>query len=421
MMDQTDMPTADLRLGDCLDVMAGMGDGSVDAVVTDPPYDLGTGKGRGFMGKAWDGTGVAFRPETWAEVLRVLKPGGYLLAFGGTRTFHRQVCAIEDGGFIVRDTLMWLHGQGFPKSKACLKPAWEPITLAARPAKTVRELGIDGCRIGMGEDRAAGGVAKIPSVFQAKGNQPCRPSGGRWPANVLLQHHESCEQVGTRRVKGTNISHSSAGDQVWCEGGGWKAKQRTNHADPDGLETVPDWRCAEGCPVAMLDGQAGVSRDGVAGKRNGVAHVTLHGLGARDEPWGGYGGEGGPSRFFYCAKASRRDRHEGCEGMEAKALNWSSGDKSPGTFQAEGTDKTSPNHHPTVKPTDLMRWLVRLITRPGDLILDPFAGSGSTGKACVLEGRRFVGIEQDAAYLEIARHRITSALASAPLFSGAAP
>jgi hypothetical protein len=149
--------------GDCLDVMAGMEPASVDAIVTDPPYDLlsasrngsrrinnpdnpGGRTGRGFMGKTWDGTGIAFRPETWAAMLQVAKPGAYLLAFGGTRTYHRMVVAIEDGGWLIRDCLVWVYAQGFPKSRANLKPAWEPIVLA-RKRGPLRRLAIDACRI----------------------------------------------------------------------------------------------------------------------------------------------------------------------------------------------------------------------------------------------------------------------------------
>jgi DNA modification methylase len=378
--------------GDCLEVMADMEPGSVDAVVCDPPYELG------FMGKTWDASGVAYRPETWAEVLRVLKPGGHLLAFGGTRTFHRMTTAIEDAGFEVRDCLSWMYGSGFPKSldvskaidKAAgaerevvgkrhakyatrngttfggsdpladhwndatapatdaarewagwgtaLKPAWEPIVMARKPfrstvAQNVLEhgtgaLNIDGTRIGT----AGGGGNGLGSHFDRLGDTEPRfkhgddagGSVGRWPANVVLDEHAA----------------------------------------------------------AMLDAQSGVSRDGVAVQRNKqeVDPSTVSFNSRRGSEDVGYGGEGGASRFFYTAKASKADRGTG-------------------------------NTHPTVKPISLMRWLVRMVTPPGGTVLDPFAGSGSTLVAAVIEGFQCVGIEREDDYVQIIRSRLSAPIA----------
>jgi site-specific DNA-methyltransferase (adenine-specific) len=196
--------------GDCVEVMAGMEPDSVDAICCDPPYDLlsidrggsprvdGTGPfGRvkagtsgGFMGKHWDGTGVAFRPETWAAALRVAKPGAYLLAFGGTRTVHRMTCALEDAGWVIRDMLVWAYAQGFPKSRASLKPAWEPIVMARKPGAS-RDLNIDAARI-----PATDNVTFSERIRQdddrrveyrkgtVRGQVPTEQ--GRWPANVIL-------------------------------------------------------------------------------------------------------------------------------------------------------------------------------------------------------------------------------------------
>jgi site-specific DNA-methyltransferase (adenine-specific) len=338
-------------LGDCLEVMAGMDENSVDAVVTDPPYGLG------FMGKRWDGMPPG--PETAAAILRVLKPAHYLVAFGGTRTHHRLMVALEDAGFEIRDMLMWLYGSGFPKGKGNLKPAWEPIVLCRKPGKGVRELGIDECRIGTTEQLQGSTVRNdIRGGNFGAGHRPGpdiapyeQSPSGRWPANLILD-----EEAG-----------------------------------------------------AMLDEQSGTLTSGALDRSRITAPNKTYGVAPQSRS-GEYAlNSGGASRFFYCPKASRSERNEGCEDLPAKMLRWSSGEQSPGTFQSEGTDKYARNHHPTVKPVDLMRWLVRLIAPEGGTVLDPFMGSGTTGVACVKEGRSFVGIEREAEYLAIAEARIDAA------------
>lgn len=378
-----------LHHGDCLEVMAGMEAASIDAVVCDPPYGLE------FMGKSWDkltgkmdvrqpgdanyqtpdnphgrskvryGYGTSMAPMQewhceWAvEALRVLKPSHYLLAFGGTRTWHRLACAIEDAGFEIRDTLMWLYGSGFPKGKACLKPAWEPVILARKPGP-MRELGIDECRIGY-ETVNGGNLADNPhlrqtikhtgSTFGANQEAAVNPSG-RWPANLVLD-----EEAGRE-----------------------------------------------------LDGAAGVltTHPGTCRSDYGAG---MYGAARREGDVLSVGDSGGPSRFFYCAKASRRERNAGLEGMEARQRDLSRHADQPSMNGGEGNPynrgaKRVQNHHPTVKPVALMRWLVRLVAQPGDVVLDPFTGSGTTGVACAKEGRDFIGIEREAEYVEIARRRI---------------
>lgn len=386
---------------DCIEAMPVLADASIDAVVCDPPYGLE------FMGREWDrlagtpgynergritdrpdaqvpygrGGGVnsyqAGRPmqdwhEAWArEALRVLKPGGYLLAFGGSRTAHRLAAGVEDAGFEIRDEIMWLYGTGFPKAAnpgrqladehrhpgdfrhreaaaweghgTALKPGHEPIVVARKPlaatvARNVLEhgtgaLNIDGCRVGHASaDDLAASQAKNPGredvvtsgVYGAGRPQQRVNAAGRWPANVVLTHAEDCREA-----------------------------------------------CVEGCPVGELDRLGGVSR------------------------------------FFYTAKTSAAERNAGLDGFERRdgrgyaggPLNRPEHESSDGA-QRSGARSPRANTHPTVKPLALMRWLVRLVTPPGGVVLDPFAGSGSTGCAAVLEGFDFLGIERQDTELE---------------------
>lgn len=325
----------ELHHGNCLDILRTMPDCSVDAVVTDPPYGLS------FMGKRWDYDVPS--TEIWAECLRVLKPGGYLLAFAGTRTQHRMAVRIEDAGFEIRDMLAWMYGSGFPKSHnldgehqgwgTALKPAMEPITMARKPfkatvAQNVQEWGtgainIDGCRIGA--------------------DDKCQPPKAGY------KRHE------------TDAAYAFAGD----------AKFQTT-----GTNIHPDTRWP-----------ANVMHDGSA--------EILQGM-------------GDAARFFYTPKACKDDRDDGCEMMDAKQYSHDGRDKAiENAYQRN--DSQARNFHPTVKPTDLMRYLCRMVTPTGGVVLDPFTGSGSTGRGAVLEGFRFIGCEMDADYIEIAKARILAA------------
>ncbi len=360
-----------LRRGDLLRVLPTLQPNTFDACVTDPPYNLG------FMGKAWDGTGIAFNPETWRAVYRVLKPGAYLVAFGGTRTSHRMVCAIEDAGFQIRDSLTWLYGSGFPKSLnlgqgrgTALKPASEPIVLAWKPFKgtiaaNVAQYGtgglnIDACRIGTsaGDDarRVRHSGAGTGDIEQWRTGQRASDNGGshlgRWPANVLLDEEAAAE-----------LNEQSG--------------ERTSGA-----------RKARGDPF-----QSGMFEGGR--RHGGLCEAST----------------GGASRFFYCAKPSRKEREAGCEGLPLALAG--SGDHRPGGTMHERAGDGGPvvrrNTHPTVKPVALMRWLVRLVTPVGGTVLDCFAGSGTTGMACKAEARPCVLIEREAAYLPIIRARVRAA------------
>jgi site-specific DNA-methyltransferase (adenine-specific) len=362
--------------GDCREVLATMDDASIDAIVTDPPYELG------FMGKAWDVAGVAYSVDLWAEVLRVLKPGGHLLAFGGTRTYHRMTVAIEDAGFEVRDSIHWVYGSGFPKSldvskaidKAApgtaaaaewdgwgtaLKPAHEPIVVARKPldgtvAANVLEYGtgalnIDGCRVG--NEVRHNPACRTPDGSPSLGNGWTATEGttatGRWPANFVLTHAADCEPIGTTTERvGGGANATSGFVEGYERGDGFVGRD----------VSAAVWRCAPGCPVAALDEQSGEAA----------------------------------SRFFTVT-----ERDDGSFRYVAK----------PGCAERNaGTDR---NIHPTVKPLDLMRWLVRLVTPPGGVVLDLFAGSGTTLASAILEGFDCVGVEMTDDYLPLIEGRCT--------------
>lgn len=394
-----------------------LADASVDSIVTDPPYHLtSTNRGStpgsvaaskdvfartkagGFMGMAWDGGDIAQDPAMWAECLRVLKPGGYLLAFSGTRTYHRMACAIEDAGFEIRDQIGWAFGSGFPKSHngpwggTALKPAWEPVCMARRPLIGTVEanwrehgtgaLNIDGCRIA-GEStlrEKAAGRGQFPHEDDAWEPKAVTVGSdlGRWPANLI---HDGSDEVLAAFPNAPGAQSPVTGDEPSSSTSSVYGKFKRAASD----------RTGEASAHSDNDGPAGFNMK----------------PGARREATSA-------ARFFYCAKADRADRNAGLDGMPTKDLNWSSGTQAPGTFQSPNTNRAAQNHHPTVKPTDLMRYLCRLVTPAGGVVLDPFMGSGSTLKAAELDGFSAIGIELSAEYIEIARRRIA---ADAPLFA----
>lgn len=548
---------------DCIEAMREMDEASVDAVVCDPPYSLR------FMGRGWDDQGEGAQIEeshrAWAtEALRVLKPGGHLLAFGGTRTYHRLACAVEDAGFEIRDSLIWLYGSGFPKSLAvdkaidrqrddkidhvceflrkgidnsgltrrgigehfgldprqvdqwaprltdksardrahvptldqwaelkqlldlpadmdaevwrlngrkgqpgenwerrevvgespyaarrprpgdgvtihmpaaddvtapatpgaqrwqgwgtALKPAHEPIVVARKPligtvAENVQRFGtgavnVDECRIGhttvnggnladnphlRGSTHRAtsiGGQGIYGGADPSDGEHTA--ASGRWPANVVLSHLPECKDG----------PDDSGGACFYFEGRTVQEHQASSV-------------CAPGCPVAELDRQSGELTSGRLDRAGIAAENKTYGAAPKVREGIYEANTGGASRFFYTAKASRAERNIGLEGFEEREhsqyegapLNRAEHESSDGV-QRTGIRPPRANHHPTVKPIELMRWLCRLVTPPEGTILDPFAGSGSTGIAAVLEGFDFVGVEREATYVEIAKARI---------------
>ena len=520
---------------DCVEYLKTLPENSVDSCVCDPPYGLE------FMGKEWDSLGDTHQPFKgelsptstgpasrmpvrfqgqnvsmqgwhlrWAiEVFRVLKPGGHLLAFGGTRTYHRLACAVEDAGFDIRDTIDWVYSTGFPKSldtslaiddhfgvgelrgrmettggmakgtgaslkfagsdgtQPCrtpitneakgwvgwgtaLKPAHEPIVVARKPligtvAENVLKYGtgainVDATRVSLGGEenpstsRRKGNISSLNdgnNLFRGDGGRSVekyreeRPSEqlGRWPSNLVLTHSPKCRRTGTAEVPMAVRSSISVEPCGGIYGGGNGLGVSGRKTGEDMVETIETYACTPDCPVAELDRQSGESvqyervlhdrtaprGDGDFGMRGGDRHIP-------------YTDSGGASRFFptfswhteevsfiYEPKASRSEREAGLDGTPARDVHFMATSGGAGDAPSTGNERFTvevANHHPTVKPIALLRWLVRLVTPPGGLVLDPFAGSGSTGCAAVVEGMKFVGIEKEKEYVDIAEHRI---------------
>ena len=369
-----------LELGDCLDKLKELPDNSVDSIVTDPPYGIS------FMSKKWDYDVPS--TEIWTECLRVLKPGGHLLSFGGSRTYHRMAVRIEDAGFEIRDQIMWIYGSGFPKSHnvgdgigTALKPAHEPIVVARKPLseKSVAEnvlkwgtggINIDVSRIGYKDDKpisrdclrdkttmtgwGSGGLGDRTEDWEPNNT-------GRWPANIILD--EEAGQILDEQSGITQYNNKR-------KEGNYKGGHRKEYVGTD-----------DNPIVNKVDGKF-------------------------------FSDKGGASRFFYCPKTSKKDRDEGLDGFEEKQIyteengKFGYGNKDGDNFGDRIENVKRRNNHPTVKPTSLMEYLIKLVTPVNGTVMDPFMGSGSTGKASVRGGFDFIGIEREEEYLNIAKARI---------------
>ena len=405
---------------DCIAAMKKMPENSVDSIVTDPPYELG------FMGKSWDSTGIAFNVDVWQEALRVLKPGGHLIAFSGSRTYHRMAVAIEDAGFEIRDQIMWVYGSGFPKSHNISKG----IDKAAGAEREVVGTKTAGIGTGKSYGKIVGEREKIKTNL-VDITAPSTEAAKQWDGwgTALKPAHEPmvlarkpligtvANNVLTYGTGGLNIDGSRVGN----EGGSKRGSEPSTHLSPSGAFNT-------GHDIVQLNSgrfPANFIHDGsdevVALFPNvKTGSIKPHQQNSESDSFGlkgkfitgsHSGDSGSAARFFYCAKASKRDRNEGLDGFEAKRDHDGREDGNPrGSNPRNRTNDKKVNHHPTVKPTDLMRYLVRLVTPPNGTVLDPFMGSGSTGKACAYEGFDFIGIEQSAEYIEIAQARIDFAL-----------
>jgi site-specific DNA-methyltransferase (adenine-specific) len=351
------------------------------------------------MGKRWDYDVPSV--ELWAECLRVLKPGGYLLAFAGTRTQHRMACRIEDAGFEIRDMIAWVYGSGFPKSldvSKAIDKAVGAVRECTRPGKVTRD--------GYGEDWDTGDSATRPRF-----DNPATESAQQWQGwGTALKPALEPITLARKPLEGT------VADNVLAHGTGALNIAACRVATPGAdVGRWPANLAHDGSDDVLLSFPVtGPSRAGV---RDPNGSMGYHG-GASGLPGvvSGYAdGGGSAARFFYCAKASRKDRDDGLGAFEIHSAGELTGGRAEGSAGLNcpraGAGRTSGgrNTHPTVKPTDLMRYLCRLVTPPGGVVLDLFMGSGSTGKAAVLEGFQFIGIDREREYVEIARARILDA------------
>ena len=343
----------------------------------------------GFMGKHWDGTKVAFNVDVWAECLRVLKPGGHLLSFSGTRTQHRMVVAIEDAGFEVRDMIAWVYGSGFPKSLDVSKAIDKALGVEGGKGAVSGKSGSK--RNSMAGDFAGGEYHEyLPAADAAKQWQ----GWGTALKPALEPITVARKPLACKTVAANVLTHGTGGINI-------DACRVPLQGDADAAAFENNHRVTERLPQEY-DGQDLGLHDGGWKQRVGEAVIPTGRWPANIIHDGSEEVEcavTSAARFFYSAKASRKDRHEG---LDNPGPQFKHGD----TLRKVENVEKSGNNHPTVKPTDLMRYLCRLVTPAGGTVLDPFMGSGSTGKAAMLEGFRFIGIEQDAEYLDISRARI---------------
>ncbi|MDR9397371.1 DNA methyltransferase [Pontimonas sp.] len=422
-------------LGDCREVLKTLPDNSVDSVVTDPPYELG------FMGKKWDSSGIAYDVTVWEECLRVLKPGGHILAFGGTRTWHRLAVAVEDAGFEIRDNIAWMYGSGFPKSLDVSK-AIDKAAGAERELR-VNEKWSDRYPNGPGGNLTQNG--QIGQLKRISGNplmtsDPVTPEAEKWSGwGTALKPAFEPVVVGRKPVEGTVANNVLAwgvgglnidGSRIGATGGtkdsdfipgtntavnafdasGRSGALMKGTTTPTGQGRWPANVILDEVTAGLLDEQSGVSKSPTGaitqGGQIGKFGHGEEGYGKRAGNFQGHGDSGGASRFFYVAKASKRDRNEGLEDLGERNLSDRGADGQRDKNSIVTRQTVTKNFHPTVKPTALMRYLIKLVTPEGGVVLDPFTGSGSTGKAALLDRFEFVGAELTEDYLPIIEGRL---------------
>jgi DNA modification methylase len=395
-----------LLLGDCLDKLKELDDNSVDSIVTDPPYGLA------FMGKHWDYDVPS--QEIWEECMRVLKPGGHILSFAGSRTYHRMAVRIEDAGFEIRDQIMWVYGSGFPKSRDIGKDI-EKIKVGG--IKNLKQVGTkQGIKVETGtsgysysKEYVAG---KSMGGKQISGDIPIYEITNEWGGwgTALKPAHEPI--VMARKP----LSGKTVGNNVleWGTGGINIDGSKIGNEGRFPANIIFDEEAGK-----LLDEQTGVLTSGFmkAGTTRKMSESNVNTYGHYDSDTSyrdTYGDSGGASRFFYCPKTNKSDRNEGLDDFETKKSSSMPGRRNAEDMSSSKIDNDvtgrfvtlRQNIHPTVKPTDLMTYLIRLVTPKGGIVLDPFMGSGSTGKAAVREGMDFIGIERENEYFEIAEARI---------------
>jgi len=416
--------------GDCLDILRDWPDNSFDTLITDPPYGLS------FMGKKWDYDVPSV--EIWRECLRVLKPGGTLLCFAGSRTQHRMAVNVEDAGFILKDCIMWLYGSGFPKATDISKQldkGFEREVIGNNPNSRPNQEGK--------QPNTMGGVfhyaplttpatpeAEIWNGWKSHGLKPAyepilvamKPNDGSYADNALKWGVSGLNIDGGRIESDEIITNHSRGVESAISKGkyGDSSKQETHQTEGQKQGRFPANIILDEVSAIMLDEQSGQLKSGLIEKHHNIGkedgYLNNYGIygNRKGIPSESFGDSGGASRFFYCAKASKAERNMGCEKLEVKAM--CDIDKMGGAKctmkTGSGNDRNvlKQNHHPTVKPLALMEYLCKLTMTPtGGLVLDPFCGSGTTCIACSNTGRDYVGIEMDNEYCEIARRRIAAA------------
>ena len=425
---QKNRPINQVLHGNSLEVLKTLEDNSVDSIVTDPPYELG------FMGKKWDSTGIAYNVELWKECLRVLKPGGHLLAFGGTRTQHRMVCAIEDAGFEIREQIQWIFGSGFPKSMNIGKAVKAYLKTGGSSPRNLR-------KSRMGDNYKPTGQVDYRKgrMFSSEIENDTTPEEidnewAGWGTCLKPAHEPIClarkpisektiaENVmkwgtGGLNIDGCRIPTDPTVDDPRLGGkGSWKTDKAAKNVYEGGYagENIQSSALGRFPANVIIDEEAGKLLDEQSGITTNTRHMSykrsggefINGIPSQPEKGWFKKETGGASRFFYCAKASKKERNMGLEDAEPTTVDDGRNKPIDNPFLRGKTLRQ--NTHPTVKPVKLMEYLITLVTPPNGIVLDPFFGSGTTGVAAVNLGFNYIGIELDEQYVEIARRRINA-------------